>query len=185
MGLRVSEILGLRWGDFDWKKLEVRIQRAVVLGVSGQVKTIKSKAPMPVDQNLATVLAQHARRSNVVPVALNGWVFANPSLGKPWRPSHIQWKYIRPAGLAATGVDGIGWHNFRHTFSTMLRELGTDVKVQQVLLRHADVSTTLNVYTQGSAALKREAVGKVVNMVLPRINTEGQPALPLLPSIAQ
>jgi len=49
------------------------------------------------------------------------------------------------------------------------------------LLRLADVSTTLNVYTQGSAVQKREAVGKVVSMVLPRINTEGQPALPLLP----
>jgi site-specific recombinase XerD len=148
------------------------------------VKTIKFKAPMPLDRNLATVFVQHARRSNALP-APDRWVFLDPSTAKPWRPSHIQWKYIRPAGLAATDVDGIGWHNFRHTFSTMLRELGTDVKVQQVLLRHADVSTTLNVYTQGSAALKREAVGKVVNMVLPRINTEGQPALPLLPSIAQ
>ena len=33
--------------------------------------------------------------------------------------------------------------------------------------------------------MKREAVGKVVSVVLPRINPEGQPALPLLPSIAQ
>ena len=177
MGLRVSEILGLQWGDFDWKKLEVRIQRAVVLGIPGQVKTIKSKAPMPLDRNLATVLVQHARNGNAI-AAPDQWVFVNPSTDKPWRPSHIQSKYIRPAGLTATGVDGFSWHNFRHTFSTMLRELGTDIKVQQELLRHADISTTLNVYTQGSAAQKREAVGKVVGMVLPPINTEGQPALP-------
>ena len=45
--------------------------------------------------------------------------------------------------------------------------------------------TTLNVYTRGSAAQKRKAVGKVVRMALPRINSEGQPMPPLVPSIAQ
>lgn len=55
------------------------------------------------------------------------------------------------------------------------------VKVQQELLRHAHVSTTLNVYTQGAAAQKREALGKVVRMVLPNINTKEQPKLLLLP----
>jgi len=67
-----------------------------------------------------------------------------------------------------TGEDGIGWHNFRHTFSSMLRELKTDVKVQQELLRHADVRTTLQIYTQAPDKQKREAVGKLFRMVLPR-----------------
>ena len=49
----------------------------------------------------------------------------------------------------------------------MLRELGTDLKVQQELLRYADISTTLDVYTQGSAVQKSEAVGKVVSIGLP------------------
>jgi site-specific recombinase XerD len=47
----------------------------------------------------------------------------------------------------------------------MLRELGADVKVQQELLRHADVRTTLNIYTQATDEQKRQAVGK---MVLPK-----------------
>jgi site-specific recombinase XerD len=67
-----------------------------------------------------------------------------------------------------TGENGIGWHNFRHTFSSMLRELGTDIKVQQELLRHADVRTTLQIYTQAPSAQKREAVGKLVRIVLPK-----------------
>jgi len=92
----------------------------------------------------------------------------NRNRGKLWRAAHIQSKWIRPAGLKVTGEDGIGWHNFRHTFSTMLRELGTDVKVQQELLRHADVRTTLQIYTQADSAQKRQAVGKLVPMVLPR-----------------
>ena len=48
----------------------------------------------------------------------------------------------------------------------MLRELGTDVKVQQELLRHADVRTTLQIYTQAPSNQKREAVRKLVKMVL-------------------
>ncbi len=41
LGLRVSEILGLRWGDFDWEGLAISIQRAYVLGAEDQVKTMK------------------------------------------------------------------------------------------------------------------------------------------------
>jgi integrase len=165
LGLRVSEILGLQWGDIEWEQLEIKIQRAVVLATVGKVKTPKSKSVMPLDPDLAAVLLEYKRTmaTNVHP---EQWLFENPARGKPWRPSHIQSKWIRPAGLKVTGEDGIGWHNFRHTFSTMLRELGTDVKVQQELLRHADVRTTLNIYTQAASTQKREAVGKLTRMVL-------------------
>ena len=49
----------------------------------------------------------------------------------------------------------------------MLRQLGVDVKVQQELLRHADISTTLNVYTQAVSEQKRSAHSSVVRIVLP------------------
>lgn len=167
MGLRVSEIIGLKWGDFDWEKLEVRIERAVVLGAVGRVKTPKSKATMPLDPDLASVLLDFRLRT--APHAGPGeWVFPSSQTGAPWNPTHVQSKYIRPAAQKATGQDGIGWHNFRHTFSTLLRSLGADVKVQQELLRHADVRTTLNIYTQAASDQKREAVRKVVQMVLPK-----------------
>jgi integrase len=144
MGLRVSEILGLQWGDFDWERQEVKIQRAVVLAQPGKLKTPKSKATMPVDIALSHLLLEFKRVP--APNALEeDWLFPSSKTGRPWRPSRIQQNYIRTAGFQVTGEDGIGWHNFRHTFSTMLRELRTDIKVQQELLRHADVRTTLNV----------------------------------------
>jgi len=167
LGLRVSEILGLQWGDIDWERLEIKIQRAVVLATVGKVKTPKSRSVMPLDPDLASLLLEY-KRTTAPAAHPEQWLFENPLRGKPWRPSHIQSKYIRPAGLKVTGEDGIGWHNFRHTFSTMLRELGTDVKVQQELLRHADVRTTLNIYTQAASTQKREAVGKLFRMVLPK-----------------
>ena len=49
----------------------------------------------------------------------------------------------------------------------MLRQLGVDVKVQQELLRHADIRTTMNVYTQAVSEQKRSAQSSVVRLVLP------------------
>ena len=49
----------------------------------------------------------------------------------------------------------------------MLRQLGVDVKVQQELLRHGDIRTTMNVYTQAVSEQKRKAHSSVVRMVLP------------------
>jgi len=54
------------------------------------------------------------------------------------------------------------WHTFRHTYSSLLRELGVDVKVQQELLRHSDIRTTLNIYTQQL----RQANSQVVRTLL-------------------
>ena len=64
------------------------------------------------------------------------------------------------------GLGNVGWHTFRHTYSSMLRQLGVDLNVQQELLRHADVRTTLNVYTQAQSEQKRAAHSSVVRMVL-------------------
>lgn len=173
-GLRVSEILGLQWGDFDWEKLEIKIRRAVVLGQVGRVKTPKSRSSLPLDPSLAALLIS-CKQLTAPYAGPSDWAFANPTTERPWRPSRLQTNYIRPAGIKVTG-ESIGWHNFRHTFSTMLRSLGTDVKVQQDLLRHADIRTTLNIYTQAATAQKREAMGKVIRLVLPKTQlvAEGQ-----------
>ena len=57
----------------------------------------------------------------------------------------------------------------------MLRQLGVDVKVQQELLRHADIRTTMNVYTQAVSEQKRTAHSSVVRVVLPvKVGSESQ-----------
>jgi len=56
LGLRASELVGLQWGDFDWKALEVHIQRGVVVGRVDEVKTTNSNRRLPVHPNLADLL---------------------------------------------------------------------------------------------------------------------------------
>jgi integrase len=62
--------------------------------------------------------------------------------------------------------DGVGWHTFRHTYRSWLDDTGAPIGVQQKLMRHAQISTTMNVYGNALMAAKREANSKVVRMAL-------------------
>lgn len=166
-GLRCSELFALRWLDFDWEHLTVLVRRAIVDGVVGDVKTKYSQSGLPLDPALAEILFNWKRTSQF---AQEGdWVFASSQKAGelPLRSSSMLATQIKPAAKTAELGGDVGWHTFRHTYSSMLRQLGVDVKVQQELLRHADIRTTLNVYTQAVSEQKRTAHSSVVRMVLP------------------
>ena len=170
LGLRASEIMGLQWGDFTWEDLTVLIRRGVVNGRSGETKTEASRKALPVDSRLAEALLQW--RKNTLYKGAEDWVFAN-RVGKPRSQQNILQRRLKPAALRV-GIEKIGWHTFRHSYSTMLRSVGTDIKVQQELLRHSTVQSTMNVYTQAIAEHKRAANSTVVGMVFNRKTAEGQ-----------
>ena len=166
-GLRCSELFALKWLDFNWEQMTVLVQRAIVDGVVGDVKTKYSESGLPLDPALAEVLFTWKRASMFGHEA--DWVFASPQKAGelPLRSGSMLATQIKPAAKAAELGDDVGWHTFRHTYSSLLRQLGVDVKVQQELLRHADIRTTMNVYTQAVSEQKRAAHSSVVRMVLP------------------
>src|SRR5438034_10843513 len=117
------------------------------------------------DRRLTDKLRQY--KENSAPFANpEARTFANPETGRPHWPGRIQENGLVPAAQRA-GLGRIGWHSFRHSHSTLLHALGVDLKVQQELLRHADVRTTMNIYTQAVPTALREANSKVVRLVLP------------------
>lgn len=59
-----------------------------------------------------------------------------------------------------------GWHTFRHTYATLLKGNGEDVKVVQELMRHPNISVTLNIYAQAITQSKRDAQRRVVSLLL-------------------
>jgi site-specific recombinase XerD len=78
----------------------------------------------------------------------------------------------KDAAPSAAGITKrIGWHTFRHTFSTLLKANGEDVKVVQELLRHASYKVTMDTYTQAIGSDKRLAQSRVIQMVLPKAAT--------------
>lgn len=164
LGLRASEIMPLRWSDFDFDSLTLLVQRSVVHGRVDDVKTEYSKDRIPVDPALHELLAEHRERCTPT---IEGWVFANPATGRPYHQDSIQQNYIRPAGKAAGLGDGIGWHTFRHSYRSWLDDTGAPLTVQKELMRHASIQTTMNVYGKAMSKTKREAHSRVVQAVLP------------------
>ena len=92
-------------------------------------------------------------------------MFPNPATARPYHASPIQQDYIRQAGRKL-GLGDIGWRTFRHTYRAWLDATGAPLGVQQKLMRHADIRTTMNVYGDALMDSKREANSKVVRMVL-------------------
>ena len=162
LGLRASEIMGLQWQDFNWEDLTVFIRRGVVNGRSGDTKTEASQKSLPIDPRLARCLQELWKRT--FHQGPQDWVFANKA-GRPRGQQNILHRHVRPAALRA-GIGKIGWHTFRHSYSTILRGAGTDIKVQQELLRHSTIHSTLNTYTQAISGQKRSANSMVVGILL-------------------
>jgi integrase len=164
LGLRVSEILALQWPDINFGELMMRVTRGVVDGVVDEVKTEYSEDDLPLDPDLATVLLAWQERC---PKSEEAWMFPSPVTGRCYHASPIQQDYIRPAGRKL-GLGDIGWHTFRHTYRSWLDSVGTSMGVQQKLMRHAQIATTMNVYGDAMMESKRAANSKVVQMVLRR-----------------
>ena len=162
LGLRVSEILALKWTDFDFEAGILMITRGTVHGRIGRVKTEYSEDEMPLDPAFAEVLLNWR---TLCPASKQAWVFPNPNTGGVWHSSVLQGDVLVPAGKKI-GIDRLGWHMFRHSYRSMLDACGAPIGVQQKLMRHAQVSTTMQ-YGNAYMTEKRKAHGAVVQMVLP------------------
>ena len=126
----------------------MNVTRSIVYGVVGPCKTESSQKPVPIHPTLADALMQWRKRSNYIKP--DDWVFASKRYRgrRPYWGQVILRKYIRPIAQRVGIQKRFGWHTFRHTYSTLLRSVGTEFKVMQELLRHSSLRSTLDVYTQ-------------------------------------
>jgi integrase len=153
-GLRQSELFGLKWGDINFTEGTMNVTRSIVYGVVGPCKTESSQRPVPLHRLIVEALANwRAERPYRKP---DDWVFASGRRRgrKPYWGQAILRKYIRPLAQELGIEKRIGWHTFRHTYSTLLRSVGTEFKVMQELLRHSSLRSTLDVYTQAITPAK-------------------------------
>lgn len=167
-GLRISELLGLKWSDVDWLNKTVRIERGVVKQIVDDVKTNCSARTMMCADELLEVLKQW-RQTTEFP-AQDDWMFASPvQLGRlPYGYTHV-WRTLSTAAERA-GIGHISSHVFRHTHRSWLDSVGTPVGVQQKLMRHADIRTTMNIYGDAMTADMRQAHQKIVHLAMPQAN---------------
>lgn len=170
-GLRISEALGLRWRDVDFKTEEIHVREQ--LGPRGAlvpVKTTASAAAAPLLPRLARELrAHHARQrergfDRVRPDAL---VFST-SRGRPQSRRNAL-RAVHHAGDQAKLNGGdrqpVGLHDLRHSFVANALEVGVTMPEAAALARHADARVTaivyagLNEHARGAIAAKLTAAG--------------------------
>lgn len=81
-----------------------------------------------------------------------------------WLSKVMQYQF-QPAAKRVGITKRIGWHTFRHAYTTLLHANGEDVKVLQEQLRHGSARITMDVYAQAATPAKPKAQGKVVAML--------------------
>jgi integrase len=166
-GLRQSELFALKWGDIDFSQGTMNVTRSIAYGIVGRCKTEASQKPVPVHPILAEALTQWRDRCHYRDV--NDWVFAN----EHYRGRHPYWgqailrTIIRPVAERIGIKQWIGWHTFRHTYSTLIRSVGAEFKVMQELMRHSSLRSTIDIYTQAVTPAKRAAQAAVLSLVFP------------------
>ena len=163
-GLRISEALALKWGDVDWLEGELRVERGIVCQQVDDVKTSESRRSLHIASDLLDTLKVW-KQTTQFPTA-DDWMFASPAqLGRlPWSYDQV-WRMYQKAGAKA-GIGGLGTHSLRHTYRSWLDAVGTPIAVQQKLMRHADIRTTMDVYGDIVTDEMTVASGKVAGLAL-------------------
>jgi integrase len=165
-GLRISEILALRWSDVDWVHACIRVARAYVYGRFGPPKSRASRKPVPLHPLLAALL--EAWRSETPYGKDEDFIFPSFRLKgrKPPRANMLVADHLQPAARKA-GIRGqVGFHTLRRTLASALVANGSDPKLVQELLRHSNIKTTLEVYARAMTPAKLEAQGWVLQQLL-------------------
>jgi integrase len=152
-GLRIEEVKGLRWEDYDGEVLN--IQRAVVHGKLVDVKTDASKAPVPVIGIVKKVLAHHLKLNSG-----DGYIF-HGNTGKPLVFENLARRSIVPT-ITEAGLKWHGFHAFRRGLATYLEvDLGYSRESVKRVLRHAVDDVTGKHYVKANIEKNREALERV------------------------
>ncbi len=144
-GMRKGEIRGLLWEKYY--KDSIWVAQSVWERFVSEPKTERSNSAVPVIKPLAKMLRKH-RQSSGNPES--GFVFVSRRDGREGGPinmdSLLKWQ-IKP-NLEDPEIPWRGWHAFRRGLATNLYRLGISDKTIQAILRHSNLSTTMNSYVK-------------------------------------
>lgn len=144
-GMRIGEALALRWIDFNVMKSELSIKHTLFRQKLKKPKTETSIGTVKLETRIAALFVAHKKRSSFQ--AKDDFIFCRPD-GRPMNPTALR-NHLYKAfdGLEIERMSGkFGYHIFRHSAGTLLYARSRDLKLVQGTLRHADISTTSDIY---------------------------------------
>ena len=164
LGLRWSEVAGLRVGRLDLLRGTVTVAETVTRDacgrpVLGPPKSTAGARTLSIPRSLGDVLSRHLARRELAAVEEERLVFESPE-GGPLRYTNWRRRVWEPA-TAAAGCAGAGFHDLRRCAATALVIGGVDVRTAQTRLGHSDARTTLAIYAQATEEADRRAAETV------------------------
>jgi integrase len=178
-GLRVSELIGLRWRNVgtdsitveerycrgDWGPPKSEASNATVPVNSGVIDRIHRLKTVEVEVKAGCAVRRYPAVKSSSPDDL---VFQSVKDGEPMRDNNILVRHLKPAGTKL-GIGWINWLVLRRSFATWLKMAGADVKDAQALMRHSRASTTLDIYQQFVPESQRRVVDSLTGLA-PLVN---------------
>jgi integrase len=177
-GLRRGELLALRWSDIDLNAGVLHVRQALIrVGnydasagdrktrlIFQEPKTEESRRTIPVPADIIEALTHHKARQAQERLLFGeayddqGLVFCQVT-GQPIDPRNFTRSFTRL--LQQAGVPHIRFHDGRHTFATLMLELGEAPKTVQTMLGHTKIATTLDIYSHVSLDLEKRAAARL------------------------
>lgn len=162
-GMRIGELLGLKWEDIDWEHQVIRVKRTLGRTSAGfivkeQPKTSSGRRSIYITTNTINVLKKHRRKqlqeSLMLGITSPEFVFLNTK-GKFYDLTSIH-RVFRKL-IKKAGVPKIRLHDLRHTHATFLLQEGIHPKIVSERLGHGNVSITLDIYSHVIPSMQKEA----------------------------
>jgi integrase len=159
-GMRIGELLALRWKNVDFEGKTIRVREAVYEGHNSTPQTQGGNRDIPFGPSLEQALRHHLGRCGT---SENSLVFPSRN-GTYLRPGNLQRCWLFP-GCTKAERRRFSWHDFRRTHATLMSDMGEPLKTAQAQLGHASLSTTAEIYAQVVPASQRAAVERLEKAV--------------------
>lgn len=162
LGLRIGEVCGLQWGDFDLKAGVLTVRRTVsrIYGPDGRTKLViqtpktrSSGREIPIPRRLLPLLARLAQKKKP-----DQW-FLSGKTGRPVEPRCYR-RSIR-IYLRQASVRNVRPHLLRHTFATTCLQGGCDIKTLSEMMGHTDPNITLKRYVHSNLRRMRREIDRI------------------------
>ncbi|MFC2122744.1 tyrosine-type recombinase/integrase [Bacteroidota bacterium] len=190
-GLRQAELLGLRWRDIDLNMTSISVSQVLYkrhgIYEFKEPKTSHSRRRVAMTPKLALFLRDYRAEQDNIYLELgqilspDNLVFGTPE-GKPFNPSVLSHDFGRM--VKRIGLEGVRFHDLRHTFASLMLLRGAKPKVISEALGHASVAFTMDVYSHIIEGMQEDAMA-LLDEVLPagvsqKFNAKLTPILPVM-----
>jgi len=155
-GMRIGEVLALRWGKIDWQRRTIIVDEGLYEGEVSTPKTESGVRILPMTKLLFNALLEWKTGKTV---GADNFIFPS-QVGTGFCRRNLTNRFLKPAAEAA-GIGNVSWHMLRRTHSTWLKDVGAAPGVIQHQLGHSDPRLAFELYVMAVPGERRRAVERV------------------------